>query len=75
MVDMLIRQEKLASSRPGLANCPGNGGYEGLSDDQKNEKLKTDFDRFLRKRGQIVMRAVNLLVEGRQLNAGEIFEG
>lgn len=53
----------------------GNGGYEGLSDDQKNEKLKTDFSQFLRKRAQIVMKVVNLLVEGRQLNLSEIFEG
>jgi hypothetical protein len=51
-----------------------NGGYEGLSDEQKDEKLRNDFDAFLRKRAQIVMKAVNLLVEGRQLSTVEIFE-
>lgn len=51
-----------------------NGGYEGLSDEQKNEKLKIDFDTFLRSRAQIVMKVVNLLVDGRQLSPTELFE-
>jgi hypothetical protein len=51
-----------------------NGGYEGLSNEQKNAKLKVDFDVFLRKRAQIMMKVVNLLANGRQLSPAEIFE-
>lgn len=51
-----------------------NGGYEGLSDDQKVEKLKTDFNSFLRRRAQIVLNVVDLLADGRQLSSAEIFK-
>jgi hypothetical protein len=44
-----------------------NGGYEGLSEEQKIEKLKKDFDAFIRSRAELVMEAVKLLVEGHQL--------
>ena len=50
-----------------------NGGYEGLSGDEKREKVKNDFTTFKQKRSELVMRAVNLLIEGRQLSAAEIF--
>ena len=40
-----------------------NGGYEGLSQEQKNKKLKKDFDAFLRRRAEIVQKAVKILVE------------
>ncbi len=32
-----------------------NGGYEGLSDESKSEKLRKDFDKFLQKRAELVM--------------------
>jgi len=51
-----------------------NGGYEGLSEEQKTKKLKNDFDAFIRRRAEIVMKAVKLLADGRQLNAVEIYE-
>lgn len=51
-----------------------NGGYEELSKPNKNEKIKNDFELFLRKRAELVLKAVNLLVEGHQLSARDIFE-
>ena len=50
-----------------------NGGYEGLSTTEKDAKLKRDFDLFLRKRAELVIKAVILLAEGRQLSVGEIY--
>jgi len=50
------------------------GGYEGLSDENKIEKLKNDFDAFTRHRAEIIMKAVYLLAGGRQLSAAEIFK-
>lgn len=50
----------------------GNGGYEGLSQDQKVQKLKKDFDTFIRKRADYVVKAVSLLAEGHQLSAAAI---
>jgi hypothetical protein len=49
------------------------GGYEGLGDREKSQKLQEDFDRFLRRRAAFVMKAVGLLTEGRQLSASTIF--
>ena len=50
-----------------------NGGYENLSEEDKKAKIRKDFDVFLSKRAELVSKAVNLLVEGRQLNASKIF--
>jgi len=50
-----------------------NGGYEGLSDEEKTVKLKQDFDTFLRKRADLVMAAVNKLIDGRQLSPSELY--
>ena len=50
-----------------------NGGYEDLLEEQKIEKLKRDFDAFLHKRAEVIMKAAKLLAEGRQLSAVEIF--
>jgi len=44
-----------------------NGGYEGLSDEAKSIKLKKDFDAFLCRRAEIVIEAVNQLVEGHKV--------
>ena len=48
-----------------------NGGYEGLSKPQKSEKLKQDFDAFIRKRAELITKAVKRLADGRQLSAAE----
>lgn len=50
-----------------------NGGYEGLSKAEKDAKVKHDFDLFLRKRADLVIKTVKLLAEGRQLSMGEIY--
>lgn len=51
-----------------------NGGYEGLTDEAKSNKLREDFTKFLECRAALVMMAVRLLAEGRQINASIIFE-
>ena len=51
-----------------------NGGYEGLSKKEKEEKVKNDFNLFLRKRAELIIRAVKLLAEGHQLGARDIYE-
>lgn len=52
-----------------------NGGYDGLDEEQKKSKLKTDFETFLAERAKLVARAVKLLADGHQLSASEIFNG
>lgn len=51
-----------------------NGGYEGLSETEKTEKLRADFETFIRRRAELVHRAVQLLSEGRQLSASVVYE-
>lgn len=50
-----------------------NGGYEGLSEEDKNEKLASDFDAFIRKRAEYIHKAARILAEGRQLSPAEIY--
>ncbi len=50
-----------------------NGGYEGLSKEKKIEKLQTDFEEFIRRRAELVNKAVKQLVDGHQLSAAEIY--
>jgi hypothetical protein len=54
---------------PELANV----GYEDLSEEQKAEKLKNDFDAFIRRRAELVIKAVKLLADGHQLSSAEIY--
>ncbi|MFW6114413.1 MAG: hypothetical protein ACOC7K_01590 [bacterium] len=51
----------------------GNGGYEGLSEEAKKEKIKNDFEVFISKRAEIVIKAARLLAEGHQLSASQLF--
>ncbi|MHB0935103.1 MAG: GmrSD restriction endonuclease domain-containing protein [Armatimonadota bacterium] len=50
-----------------------NGGYEELSDAAKKDKLSKDYHRFLERRAELVMHAVQLLVDGRQLSVNALF--
>lgn len=50
------------------------GGYEGLSPKKRTDKLKTDFEAFIRRRAAIVMKAATLLSEGRQVHYGDLFK-
>jgi hypothetical protein len=52
-----------------------NGGYEGLSESAKVEKVRKDFEAFLRKRAQLIHKAMCCLAEGRQLTPSEIYAG
>jgi hypothetical protein len=49
-----------------------NGGYEGLDEAAKAEKLKADFQRFLERRAKLIMQAATLLEQGRHVNAAQI---
>jgi hypothetical protein len=51
-----------------------NGGYEGLTDTDKNIKISSDFDSFLTKRAQLVSKAVEELCSGRNIVYSEIFK-
>jgi hypothetical protein len=48
------------------------GGYESLSEADKQEKVKQDFKNFIQKRAAYVIKAVELLVEGRDIHASDI---
>jgi hypothetical protein len=50
-----------------------NGGYEGLSDAEKKEKLANDFRAFLSARAKLVCDAAKRLAEGHQLSVGEFY--
>jgi len=50
-----------------------NGGYEGLEEGQKVDKIMRDFEQFMRRRAELIIKAVNLLASGRQFSASDIF--
>ncbi|MEW6388301.1 MAG: DUF262 domain-containing protein [Thermodesulfobacteriota bacterium] len=50
-----------------------SGGYEDLSDEQKANKLKKDFEDFIHRRAELVMKTVKLLADGRMLSVAEIY--
>ena len=52
-----------------------NGGYEGLSEDNKTKKLRNDFRVFIGCRAEMIMKAARLLADGRQLSVTEIYDG
>ena len=49
-----------------------SGGYDGLTENEKQEKVKQDFKKFIQKRVAYVIKAVELLVEGRDIHASDI---
>jgi hypothetical protein len=50
-----------------------NGGYEGLSKPDKIAKIERDFDAFLSRRAELIIKAVKLLADGHQLSPSEIY--
>lgn len=50
-----------------------NGGYEKLSEVEKKVKTGDDFDQFIRRRAEVILKAAALLAQGRQLSASELF--
>jgi len=49
-----------------------NGGYEGMSEQAKVEKTRTDFEAFLRQRAQLVHQTVSQLTGGPQPSVPEV---
>jgi hypothetical protein len=68
-----IVQERLQSHLIPIQEL-ANGGYEGLSNSDKTEKIKNDFNLFLRKRAELIIKAVKLLADGHQISAREIYQ-
>lgn len=66
-----IVEERLQSHMIPVSEL-ANGGYEGLSEEEKKEKLENDFDLFIKRRAEIVMKAVHKLVDGHQLRASSL---
>ncbi|MBU1065765.1 hypothetical protein KKC74_13310, partial [bacterium] len=50
-----------------------NGGYKGLDIEQKTIKINNDFQDFISKRALLVMRAVEKLIEGHQLQIDDLY--
>lgn len=51
-----------------------SGGYEGLTDIAKKEKVKEDFNNFIQKRALYVMTAISILVDGRDIDSSTIIK-
>ncbi len=69
-----IVQERLQSHLIPILEL-ANGGYADMSDKEKAEKMKTDFNLFLKKRAELIIKALKLFVDGRQLSAKDLYEG
>ena len=67
-----IVRERLQSHAIPIAEL-ANGGYEGLSQYEKTEKIKKDFDAFLLKRAELIMKAVKQVSEGHQLSPSDLY--
>jgi hypothetical protein len=48
------------------------GGYDGINDEEKAVKITGDFEDFLRERARLIHRAMQKLVTGQLITAGEI---
>jgi hypothetical protein len=68
-----IVQERLQSHLIPIQEL-ANGGYADMSEEEKAEKMKKDFDLFLRKRAELIIKALKLLVDGHQLSARDLYE-
>lgn len=68
-----IVQERLQSHLIPIQEL-ANGGYADMSEKEKAEKMKKDFDLFLRKRAELIIKALKLLVDGHQLSARDLYE-
>lgn len=51
-----------------------NGGYEGLSETDKNNKIVSDFDLFLKQRALLVRKAIEELCAGKNIVYSDIFK-
>lgn len=51
-----------------------NGGYEGLETEERIEKIQKDFDAFLDTRANYILKAIDLLTEGKQVTIESILQ-
>lgn len=51
-----------------------NGGYEGMESEERNAKIQTDFDAFIEKRAEYVLKAIELLTAGKQITVESILQ-
>jgi len=51
------------------------GDYEAMYDEQRKERIKMDYEGFLRTRAELVKKAVDIVCSGRTLSRGDLFEG
>lgn len=49
-----------------------NGGYVNLNDEEKKEKVSSDFEAFIKKRGQYIIEAITQLTSGNDISANDI---
>lgn len=68
-----IVQERLQSHLIPIQEL-ANGGYADLSDKDKADKMKNDFNLFLKKRAELIIKALKLFVDGRQLSAKDLYK-
>jgi len=66
-----IVDERLNSHLIPIAEL-ANGGYESLREAEKNEKLKNDFQTFIKRRAELICKAVPSLVEGRSISISAV---
>ena len=48
-------------------------GYDGLDEASKANKIKIDYQNFLQKRAALIIKAVNKLTQGEDINVTDIF--
>jgi len=71
-VDESIVSQRLQSHMIPIQEL-ANGGYpDTLTEEKKNSKLEGDFEKFLMKRADMIISAVNLLIEGKQISLADI---
>lgn len=51
-----------------------NGGYEGMDKEERIDKIQTDFYSFIEKRADYVLKAIDLLTEGKQITVESILQ-
>jgi hypothetical protein len=49
-----------------------NGGYEDLEDEERISKIASDFEKFIDKRADYILKAIDSLVQGKQITAESI---
>jgi hypothetical protein len=50
-----------------------NVGYDGMSDDERRARVRSDYEKFLNARAEILAKAVCLACEGKALDLAELF--